>query len=318
MTSPRAQLTPHSAVSRVAITPRGTFAVLDAKPAPLSSATADAATADAGTAAADAAGGTAACAVLVPGFTGSKEDFAPLLSLLAGSGYRVLALDQRGQHETTGAAAADGLEAYRPDELAQDLLAVAAQLPGPVHLVGHSFGGLVARAAVIAAPAAFASLTLMSSGPAAIVGWRRAMIDALEPVLAGGGHEAVFAGMQSFTAQAAASGAAASSKYADADPALLAFLRSRFLATDVGSLAGMGGALRLEPDRVGELLAAAPTLPTMVVYGDRDDAWPPALQQDMARRLRAREVVLTGVGHSPAIDDPHLTAQTLASFWRTA
>lgn len=298
MTSPRAQLTPHGASSLLVETPRGPFATLDAGPG----------------------GDAIGCAVLVPGFTGSKEDFAPLLRPLAAQGYRVVALDQRGQHETPGASAVDegtALAAYLPDALAQDLLAVAAQLPGPLHLVGHSFGGLVARAAVIAAPGAFASLTLMSSGPAAIVGWRRAMIDALEPVLADGGHEAVFAGMQAFTAQAVANGAAASSKYASADPALLAFLQSRFLATDVGSLAGMGGALRIEPDRVGDLLSAAPNLPTMVVYGDADDAWPPALQADMARRLRAREVVLPGVGHSPALDDPDLIAGTLARFWRT-
>lgn len=300
MTSPRAQLTPHGAQSRIVETPRGQFAVLDAVPAGASA---------------------VPCAVLVPGFTGSKEDFAPLLDLLTGRGYRVLALDQRGQHESPGSPVLDSetsLASYRPDALALDLLAVIDQLAGPVHLVGHSFGGLVARAAVIARPSAFATLTLMSSGPAAIVGWRRVMIDALEPVLADGGHQAVFAGMQQFSAQAATSGAAAPSKYATADPGLLAFLQSRFLATDIASLAGMGGALRVEPDRVADLLGAAPDLPAMVVYGDRDDAWPPALQKDMAHRLRAREVVLPGAGHSPAIDDPHLIAGTLASFWRTA
>lgn len=75
---------------------------------------------------------------------------------------------------------------------------------------------------------------------------------------------------------------------------------------------------RLTETPRGPFAAATPDLPTMVVYGDHDDAWPPALQHDVAHLLRAREVVLAGAGHSPAIDDPALIAETLASFWRTA
>ena len=39
-------------------------------------------------------------AVLLPGFTGSKEDFIPLLPLIAAAGYRVICYDQRGQYES--------------------------------------------------------------------------------------------------------------------------------------------------------------------------------------------------------------------------
>jgi pimeloyl-ACP methyl ester carboxylesterase len=299
--APRAQLTVHSAQARTLQTPGGAIAALDAAPLPDRP--------------------PLGAALLVPGFTGSKEDFVPLLEPLRLAGYRVVAYDQRGQHETPGIGAAEpeaALASYLPDALAQDLLAVAGQLPQPLHLVGHSFGGLVARAAVIAAPGAFSSLTLMSSGPSAIVGWRRDMMDALEPVLLDGGHDAVFAGMQQFAAQAAASGAAPASKYEQAEARLLAFLRDRFLATDASSLAGMGAALRTEPDRVEQLRSAAPALPVMVLYGDRDDAWPPDLQAAMARRLGAREVVLPGVGHSPGIEAPDATAHALSSFWRNA
>src|SRR4051812_50133168 len=35
-------------------------------------------------------------ALLVAGYTGSKEDFAPLLAPLADAGYRVVAIDRRG------------------------------------------------------------------------------------------------------------------------------------------------------------------------------------------------------------------------------
>jgi hypothetical protein len=48
---------------------------------------------------------------------------------------------------------ADDPSAYTVEALGRDLLAVVDELrEGPVHLVGHSFGGLVARAAVLRRP----------------------------------------------------------------------------------------------------------------------------------------------------------------------
>jgi pimeloyl-ACP methyl ester carboxylesterase len=38
--------------------------------------------------------------LLVPGYTGSKEDFLPLLRPLARAGFRAVAMDQRGQFES--------------------------------------------------------------------------------------------------------------------------------------------------------------------------------------------------------------------------
>ena len=63
---------------------------------------------------------------------------------------------------------------------------------GPAHVVGHSFGGLVARAAAIRDPAAFRSLTLLDSGPAALPGTRAESVRTLRPVLVEGGKEAVW------------------------------------------------------------------------------------------------------------------------------
>ena len=44
----------------------------------------------------------AAHVLLIPGWTGSKEDFTPLLPLLATAGFDATAYDQRGQFETVG------------------------------------------------------------------------------------------------------------------------------------------------------------------------------------------------------------------------
>ena len=47
-------------------------------------------------------------ALLIPGYTGSKEDFLPVLGPLAAAGRRVVAIDMRGQYESPPAADAGG------------------------------------------------------------------------------------------------------------------------------------------------------------------------------------------------------------------
>lgn len=243
-------------------------------------------------------------ALLVPGYTGSKEDFAPLLVPLAGAGVAATALDLPGQYESPGPA--DPAD-YTPDALATTLREVAATLPGPVHLVGHSFGGLVARSAVLAGADAFASLVLMCSGPAGIGGDRRALIEQLEPLLAVSGMAAVYAAsMAVYRSQAG---------YVEPAAPLAAFLERRFLAGAPAMLQGMGQALRDEPDRVDELAAVG--LRTLVLYGVDDDAWPPHVQDDMARRLGAERVVIPHAAHSPAVENPDATAAALLAFWLT-
>jgi len=78
-------------------------------------------------------------------------------------------------------------------------------------------------------------------------------------------------------------------------------------------LAGMGYALRTEPDRVEELRATS--TPTLVLFGADDDAWAPATQVEMAERLGAKVVRIAGSVHSPAVENPAPTADALINFW---
>ncbi len=240
--------------------------------------------------------------LFVPGYTGSKEDFAPLLDPLASAGFHAVAIDLPGQYESPGPA--DPAE-YQPHRLQEWVRAVAAQLGGPVQLLGHSFGGLVARAAVLADPAAFASLVLMCSGPAAIEGQRKAVIDQLAPILAASGLAAVYAASEAL--------AQSQPDYVAPPPAQAEFLQARFLAGVPAMLAGMGDALCTEPDRVAELAASG--VRTLVLYGVDDDAWPPSLQDEMALRLGARRVVVPAAAHSPAVENPGATLAALVEFW---
>ncbi len=243
--------------------------------------------------------------LMVAGYTGSKEDFAPLLAPLSAAGYRVVAIDQRGQFESPGP---DDPARYSVTELAEDLLAVARVLAdetGVPHLLGHSFGGLVARAAVLADPSAVRSLTLLGSGPSELVGPRVALLDHLGPLLDEGGVPLVHETLEQL---------AMTDPKAQAVPApTRAFYARRFLANNAAGLRGMADAMTSEPDRVAEL--AATGVPVLVAHGVADDAWTPAAQADMARRLGARYAVIPGSIHSPAVENPPETLRLLLEFW---
>lgn len=241
--------------------------------------------------------------LLVPGFTGSKEDFASILDPIADAGFQVTAIDLPGQYESPGPA---DPAAYTPDALGAGVLEIAAGLGPRVHLLGHSLGGLVARAAVIADPSAFADLVLMSSGPAALDGLRRSRLEQLAPLLAAGGLRVVYAAMQA--------AAAVEPGYVEQPAALARFLERRFMSGSPVMLQGMADTLRTEPDRIGELSRSG--IRCLVVNGADDDTWSPAAQAEMARRLGAEHTVIARAAHSPANENAAETVDALLRFWR--
>ncbi|MEX2290624.1 MAG: alpha/beta hydrolase [Mycobacteriales bacterium] len=240
--------------------------------------------------------------LLVPGYTGSKEDFRRLLRPLADAGLRVVALDQRGQFQSPGT---QELSAYTTVALGADLLAVVEELGDtPVHLLGHSFGGLVARTAVLTRPQAFRSLVLMGSGPAGLTGPRVAVFPLMRPLLEQG-MPALVEAMDAMNA--------ADQRWLTLDASTQAFLRDRMLASSAHALLGMADALTGEPDRVDELRATG--VPVLVLHGEADDAWLPALQAEMAARLGAEHVVVPDALHSPAMENADATAKALLAFY---
>lgn len=241
-------------------------------------------------------------ALLVPGYTGSKEDFVPLFDPLFAAGYRVVAIDQPGQYESPGP---DSPLDYGIPWLGSVVRAVASALDdGPVHLLGHSFGGLVARASVLAAPTEVRSLTLLCSGPDAIGGARRRRMAELEPLLPLG-MAAIYEQIEQ--------GARLDPSWQQPPAELEAFLKKRFIASSAAGLRGMGDALGAEPDLTEDL--AATRVPVLVCHGENDDAWLPPVQAEMARRLDARYVVIPRAAHSPAIENTGATVAALTRFW---
>jgi pimeloyl-ACP methyl ester carboxylesterase len=253
-------------------------------------------------------------ALLVPGYTGSKEDFLAILDLLADDSRQVVAIDMRGQFETAGP---DGPDGYAAAALGADILAIM-RATGARHLVGHSYGGLIGREAVLGETgtgAGFASFTLMSSGPAALTGPRarelRAMLAALgfsddgqldQAALRAGIAELWRARLEP---QALAAGV---------PDHIVAFLGRRMQGNDPDGLVLMAAHMLAAPDRTAEL-ARLDQLPMLVIYGENDNAWSPAAQETMARRLRARRLCIPAAVHSPAVEAPVTTASALTQFW---
>jgi pimeloyl-ACP methyl ester carboxylesterase len=127
----------------------------------------------------------------------------------------------------------------------------------------------------------------------------------MRPLLLDGGVPAVFEASESMDAN---------DPVKAARPAeVREFLRRRFLAAPAAALLGMGTALTTAPDRIAELRDSG--LPTLVAYGEFDDAWALTIQAEMAERLGGHHMMFAGLGHSPAVEDEATVAAALETFW---
>lgn len=261
-------------------TPRGCFAALESDPSPARK---------------------RGDVLLLPGLTGSKEDFAPLLPFLSRHGYRAVAVDGRGQYETAGSS---DPAAYTPSELAADLLALTRALRSDsVHLVGHSYGGFVARQAVVQTSAdpgvvqPWSSLTLLNSGPAAPARSQSQRIQLLIEALPTMPKDVIW----EFMTQKSTTGDAVD------------LMRDRWLRTCTQQLISAGRWMLNPPSALADLEQC--DLPKLVLAGSPDEAWPVAEFEEMAARLEASCVIIRHGGHSPSVHEPASTADALARFW---
>ncbi|MGH3550458.1 MAG: alpha/beta fold hydrolase, partial [Pseudonocardiaceae bacterium] len=73
-----------------------------------------------------------------------------------------------------------------------------------------------------------------------------------------------------------------------------------------------------EPDRVTELATTLRTsaIPCLVVFGESDDAWPVAVQHDMADRLGAAVAMIPDAAHSPSTENPQGLLDVLLPTWQ--
>lgn len=242
--------------------------------------------------------------VLVPGMTGSKEDFVLMLPLLAAAGYRVEAYDMAGQYESSAA----GPENLSPPQLrytyelfADDLVAVLEEGATPAHVLGYSFAGTIAGTVASLRPELFASLTLMSAPPLsgqALRGFKR--IGTLSYAVPGRRLGRPFITALRLNVHRA-----------PADRA--EFVRARFELTRPSSVGDILALMKRTPDFAERLRAT--NLPVLVVTGT-GDVWQATSHLAFAERLGANLLVLP-TGHSPCETAPHQLAEAMLEFMQS-
>lgn len=238
--------------------------------------------------------------VLVPGVSGSKEDFVLMLPLLAEAGFYVQAFDMAGQYESGRAGPGPG-GSYDYDLFVDDLIAILDS-GAPAHLLGYSFAGTVAQLVLARRPDLVRSLTLLATPPEPGNGFRG--VRGLGPFtfLAGG---RVGAALMTWGIR---------TNKNHVPPLRLDFVRMRFDHTSRRSMEDIIRLMKRAPDVRDQV--AASRVPKLVAVGSHD-LWPTALHAEFAERIGARLVVYP-TGHSPCETAPHQLARDMIAMFSSA
>ena len=243
--------------------------------------------------------------VLVPGATGSKEDFVLMMPILAAAGFYTLSFDLAGQYESA-VAGPERLDPprrhYDLDLFVNDLLAVLHDVGGPAHVVGYSFAGTVAGLAFAREPEHFASLTLLSCPPLAGQSFRG--VSRIGP----------FSGLANGRVGAALMIWGIKRNFLPVPPGRLRFVKHRFQFTRRQSVRDIVELMKHNPDLSIPLAGAA--LPKLVAVGEHD-LWPTTLHAQFASSLNAKLAVYRS-GHSPCETSPNQLCRDLLALFASA
>ena len=238
--------------------------------------------------------------VLVHGYTGYRQDFETQWGALA-SDRRVLAPDLRGHGESGGAKDPAGYSlASLTRDLAQWMDALAL---GPVDLLGHSMGGMLALRLALAEPERVASLILMDTSARPLDHVDRGLFDKAASLVRAAGMEALQKVMRARAADDP-SRPDADRRVAEewGEERYWRWRDTRMAAMDPEAYASLGPAM-FEAESLVPRLAEL-SCPTLVLVGEDDTEFrEPA--EEMARLIPdARLVVLAGAAHQPQHEAP--------------
>lgn len=256
------------------------------------------------------AGGPAV--ILLHGFPSDRHCWDAVVPPLQAAGYRTLAPDQRGY---SPGARPTGRRAYRLAELEADVCALADEIgPGPVHLVGHDWGAVVAWCLAVHQPDRVATLTALSvPHPAAM---QRAMLGSTQ--LLHSWYMALFQ-VPRLPEYLLATRGAAGFRFQLRRSGLRDDVAARYAARtqEPGGLTGAINWYRALPFEARERLAPV-SVPTLFLWSDRD----PYLTRRAADGCQAHVTgpyqfeVLRGVSHWIPEQAPDRTSELLLEHLR--
>lgn len=227
--------------------------------------------------------------LLVHGAGGDRTHFPPGLADLPGA--RVHMLDLPG-HGTAGGRGADTIAAYADAVAAY----VASARLGRVVLAGHSMGGAIVQTLALRRPGWLVGQALLGTGS------RLKVLPVLFDLIDDDWPAAVATVVGGLFGP-------------DADPALVAAVRARYLALD--PLVLRGDLRACNGFDAGAALAGL-VLPTLVVAAEHDAMTPPKYGRTLAATIPgARYVEIAGAGHLFALERPQALRTALAAFLDT-
>ncbi len=243
--------------------------------------------------------GSGAPLLLIAGYGCDHTIWSKVASTLTGH-FRVIVFDNRGLGRSSGEAATS------IQEMAEDAAGLLDALrPGPVHVAGHSMGGMIAQELVLAHPDKVRSLILLSSS-ARLDARGRAIIESwgdLPRLLAAETLTRLVLPWIYTNAYYARPGAI--------DQVVHEILANPSPPTPQCLYAQSRGISRCDThDRLGAI-----GCPTMVTIGSEDILAPVRFSQELAQGIRGAELVVREkTGHGMLIETPGAVASVMLQF----
>lgn len=236
--------------------------------------------------------------VFLHGVGGGHHAWDRQLPYFAARGYASHAWDQPGYGHTPT------VEPYDLEQVSDSLRRLIDSLGGPVILVGHSMGGMVAQEAYARNPASIAGLVLGFTSPAFPKGGsdfaRKFIEDRIGPLDAGQSMADVAARLMP------------AMRRHRSDPAGLA-LAQKIMSEIPPDTYRRAVRLLTTFDRKADL--ARISVPTLLVAGSDDRAAPASVLERMSKEIPGAEfVTLEGCGHLGPMDQPDEFNAALAGF----